>query len=320
MLTVDESTPGDTTPPTVTLTAPNNNVTVGGTVQVAADAADNPGGSGVTSVRFEYRTSPGGTWTTLATDTDQPFQTTWNTTTVADGAYDLRGVATDGAGNATNSAPVGVTVDNTTVTVSLADPGAILRATVPLQSNVSGGGVASVAFERRRPAASPGPRSPADTTSPTASTSTRRRWPTTATTCARWRRTAPRRPRHLDRGGRPPDRQHGADRRRHRPGQRGDRRRHRARHRRFGRRRVRRRLGQVPGRAWRHHELVRPRHRYQPALRGKLGHDESGQRRLRPAGHHDRRRGQRDDLAGRVRDRRQRRAALVRGRLRERGP
>ena len=38
------------------------------------------------------------TWTDVCTDTTSPYSCTWNTTTVADGCYDLRAVLLDGAG------------------------------------------------------------------------------------------------------------------------------------------------------------------------------------------------------------------------------
>src|SRR5262249_11937458 len=44
--------------------------------------------------------------------TSGAFQTTWDTTLVADGAHTLTAVARDGAGNTASSAPVSVTVNN----------------------------------------------------------------------------------------------------------------------------------------------------------------------------------------------------------------
>jgi uncharacterized protein (TIGR03118 family) len=94
----------DTTPPTVTLTAPAG--TVSGTVAVTANAADNVG---VTQVEFFAGA------TSLGTDTSAPYSVDWNTTTVADGDVTLTAVAHDGAANTTTSAPVVVTVSNAVV-------------------------------------------------------------------------------------------------------------------------------------------------------------------------------------------------------------
>ena len=94
----------DTTPPTVTLTAPAG--TVSGTVAVTANAADN---AGVTQVEFFADA------TSLGTDTSAPYSVDWNTTTVADGDVTLTAVAHDAATNTTTSTPVVVTVSNAVV-------------------------------------------------------------------------------------------------------------------------------------------------------------------------------------------------------------
>ena len=83
---------------------------LGGTVTVTADATST---AGVSSVRIQRAPQGGTTWTDLCTDTTAPYACTWDTTTVADGAYDLRAVLTDGLGRTTTS-PVstGHRVDN----------------------------------------------------------------------------------------------------------------------------------------------------------------------------------------------------------------
>jgi hypothetical protein len=97
--------PPDTTPPTVSLTAPADGATVSGTaVSLSATANDD---TGVTKVEF-YR----GT-TLIGTDSSSPFQTTWDTTTVTNGSYPLTAKAYDAAGNTTTSATATVTVTNT---------------------------------------------------------------------------------------------------------------------------------------------------------------------------------------------------------------
>ncbi|CAM3523445.1 Ig-like domain-containing protein [Nocardioides dubius] len=81
-----------------------------GTVTVGATASAS---AGVASVRFQYATSGGSAWTDLCTDTSSPYSCSWNTTTVADGLYDLRAILTDTAGRTITSAvESGARVDN----------------------------------------------------------------------------------------------------------------------------------------------------------------------------------------------------------------
>jgi beta-lactam-binding protein with PASTA domain len=94
----------DVTPPTVSITAPGDGATVAGSVVISATAADNVGVAGVT---FMDGGAPIGAETLGA-----PFQTTWQTTLVTDGAHTLSAVARDAAGNTATSALVSVTVRN----------------------------------------------------------------------------------------------------------------------------------------------------------------------------------------------------------------
>jgi glucose/arabinose dehydrogenase/PKD repeat protein len=96
---------GDTTPPTVSITAPNNNATVKDIVQVTANANDN---AGVAGVRFFVDDQPTG-----AEDTTAPYGLNWDSRTVGNGAHTLTARATDTSGNTTTSAPVTVNVANT---------------------------------------------------------------------------------------------------------------------------------------------------------------------------------------------------------------
>ena len=96
---------GDTTPPTVAVTAPTG--TVSGTVTVTASASDNVG---VAGVQFLVDNTPLG-----AEDTTAPYGVSWNTTTVANGAHTLTALARDTAGNTATSAPVTVSVANAVV-------------------------------------------------------------------------------------------------------------------------------------------------------------------------------------------------------------
>ena len=97
--------PTDTTPPTVSLTAPTAGATVSGTVSISADAADN---LGVASVQFKLDSAPLG-----APDATAPYSLQWDSATATNGSHTLSAVASDAAGNSTTSAPVQVTVSNT---------------------------------------------------------------------------------------------------------------------------------------------------------------------------------------------------------------
>ena len=134
---------------------------------------------------------------------------------LADGLYDLRGLATDAAGNtATSAAVTNRRIDNTGPTVSVSDPGAYVHATITVSATAAdtGSGVASrddpARADRDRP---PGRRSAPPRPRRTRARSTPRPWPAAATTSARSRPTWPatqdvrdaRQPRH---------RQHPADR------------------------------------------------------------------------------------------------------------
>ena len=100
----DASGAGDSTPPTVSLTAPPAGATVSGNVTVNATAADNVGVVGVT---FLSDGSAIG-----SEDTTSPYSATWPTTSATNGSHTLTARARDAAGNATTSAPVAVTVSN----------------------------------------------------------------------------------------------------------------------------------------------------------------------------------------------------------------
>jgi Bacterial Ig domain len=98
---------GDTTAPTVSITAPLNGATVSGTVSVTATASDNVG---VTKVEFYLDGA------LKSTDTTSPYSWSWDTTTVANGSHSLIAKAYDAATNVGASAAVGVTVSNATAT------------------------------------------------------------------------------------------------------------------------------------------------------------------------------------------------------------
>ncbi len=112
-LTDGGGTSGDTTPPTVNVTAPANGATVSGTVTVTASASD---AVGVTRVEFLVDGSP------VGTDTTAPYELAWNSAGVANGAHTLAARAFDAAGNQATDSDTTVTVSNsgtqTPVTVS----------------------------------------------------------------------------------------------------------------------------------------------------------------------------------------------------------
>jgi hypothetical protein len=134
----------DNTAPTVTMTDPG--AALRGTVALQSSAAD--AGSGIASVRYEYRTSASGAWTAACTAAATPFSCSWSTP--ADGSYDLRAIATDNAGLTTTSATLSARkVDNTLPTVSFTDPGSPLSGTVALSGSATdaGTGVSSVKLQ-----------------------------------------------------------------------------------------------------------------------------------------------------------------------------
>ena len=125
----------DNAAPTVTMTDPGS---MSGTVALAAAAADGAG-TGVASVRYEWR--QGGGWTTACTAAAAPFTCSWDTTARTDGLYELRAVATDGAGHTGASASLtGRAIDNTApATPTLTNPGATVQGAAALSGTASDG-------------------------------------------------------------------------------------------------------------------------------------------------------------------------------------
>ena len=139
----------DTAAPTTTLADPGANLRQ--TITLGAGASDTDG-SGVNSVAFERRPAGGGSWTTIATDGSAPYSISFDTTTVADGLYDLRSVATDVAGNVETSPSVvaNLRIDNTAPSATMLSPGDPVGGTVSLTSNTGdtgGSGIATVSYE-----------------------------------------------------------------------------------------------------------------------------------------------------------------------------
>ena len=135
---------GDTTAPTVSVTAPAAGSTVSGTVTVSATASDNVGVAGVQFLLDGVALG--------AEDATAPYSVSWNTTATANGSHTLTARARDAAGNQTTSAAVSVTVQNgdtTAPTVSVTAPaaGSTVSGTVTVSATASDNvGVAGVQF------------------------------------------------------------------------------------------------------------------------------------------------------------------------------
>ncbi|MGB7680210.1 MAG: Ig-like domain-containing protein [Candidatus Acidiferrales bacterium] len=117
----------DTTPPTVTMTAPASGSTVTGTVTVSANATDNVA---VASVQFLLDGANLG-----AAVTASPYSYSWNSTTATNATHSLSAVATDTAGNTATATAVSVTVSNTS------SSGTDANAEADYQARCSGPGV-----------------------------------------------------------------------------------------------------------------------------------------------------------------------------------
>ena len=114
---VSAKTLADTTAPTVSLTAPANDATVSGTINVTATGSDNVG---VVGVQFLLDGNDLG-----AEDTTAPYSVSWNTSTATNGAHVLTARAWDAADNSTTSAARNVTVaapDTAAPTVAITSP------------------------------------------------------------------------------------------------------------------------------------------------------------------------------------------------------
>jgi hypothetical protein len=143
-LTFTTSSTPDTTPPTVSITAPASGATVSGTVSVTANASDNVA---VASVQFRVDGSSVGSPVTAA-----PYSYSLNTGTLSNGSHTLTAVATDTSNNTATSAGVSMTVNNAVPppTVSMTAPasGATVSGTVSVTANAASSiGVASVQFQ-----------------------------------------------------------------------------------------------------------------------------------------------------------------------------
>ena len=118
-----------------------------GTVTLTASPSDS--GAGIQSVDFQVSPANAHTWSSIDVDSTDPYSAAWDTTALADGAYDLRIVVTDNASNSSSSTVVeDRIVDNTAPTKPVGFKGKVsgrtsrspgsLRATTPARSPNTG--------------------------------------------------------------------------------------------------------------------------------------------------------------------------------------
>ncbi|MFY0574783.1 Ig-like domain-containing protein [Cystobacter fuscus] len=126
--------------PVVSLTAPTHNARARGSVMVTATAS-----SAQPVERVEFYADGA----LLGTDTSAPYEVSWDSTAVADGAHMLIARAYDIGGHVGTSPAVGVNVDNTSPDVALTSPtqGMFLQTRALLEATASdAGGVVMVEF------------------------------------------------------------------------------------------------------------------------------------------------------------------------------
>lgn len=110
----------DNLAPTVSVAVPSP---ASGIVQVTATPADDD--SGVASVDLSYRSTLlgiTGAWTPICTTTASPWRCAWDTTKLGNGTYEVRGVATDVAGNTATSTTATTQVNNGLASVTITSP------------------------------------------------------------------------------------------------------------------------------------------------------------------------------------------------------
>ncbi|MBJ7457748.1 MAG: hypothetical protein JHD02_01030 [Thermoleophilaceae bacterium] len=156
----------DNTAPSITMTDPGANM--GGVELLESTVTD--AGSGVATVQYQYKPSAGATWFNACGSAVTPFSCNFDTTSVVDGNYDFRAIATDGLGTQTTSATIATRlIDNTNpVPVTITNPGTPLRATITLNAAATdtGAGIADVAIQRSPAGLNTWTTICADTTSP----------------------------------------------------------------------------------------------------------------------------------------------------------
>ena len=106
----------DSTAPTVTFSNPGTNLD--GTVTLNAGTA----GPDAVSVSFEASPAGANTWQVISTDNASPWTSSFDTTTVGDGLYDIRAKAVDALGNVGTSVRTNIRIDNTAPSITTATP------------------------------------------------------------------------------------------------------------------------------------------------------------------------------------------------------
>ncbi len=110
------SDPGDTTPPSVSLTNPAEGTTVSGTVTLQAEANDN---ETIDRVQFLVDQQSVGSASSTTTSSSNLYEISWSSTDVSNGSHSIEARAVDNAGN-TQSETISINVDNSDTGSSLA--------------------------------------------------------------------------------------------------------------------------------------------------------------------------------------------------------
>jgi archaellum component FlaF (FlaF/FlaG flagellin family) len=140
--------PPDTTPPSVSLTAPTAGATIAGPMTMSANAADN------VAVDHVDLLIDG---TTMGTIKSAPYQISYDSTSLTNGAHTVSARAVDSSGNARATTPISVTINNPppptpdttapSVTLSAPSAGSTLSGMVTLTATASDNvAVATVGF------------------------------------------------------------------------------------------------------------------------------------------------------------------------------
>ncbi|MEO7270012.1 MAG: Ig-like domain-containing protein [Knoellia sp.] len=130
--------------PTVTMVDPGTPLSGNKTFVATASDAN----SGVVRVVIQSSLSGSGTWQQLCAITEEPWSCRIATSSLPDGAYSFRAVATDGAGNTSTSVATGArSVDNTIASITVDVP-ASLTGTVIVGATATASSTAGVASVR----------------------------------------------------------------------------------------------------------------------------------------------------------------------------
>jgi hypothetical protein len=111
----DSTTVLDTTSPKA-FQMTNPGTYLRGTITLKLSSAPTDPGSGIASVRYQYAPAGTSTWSQACAATQANWSCSFDTTTIADGSYLVRAIATDKAGNpptVASNTPVTRPVDNT---------------------------------------------------------------------------------------------------------------------------------------------------------------------------------------------------------------